>query len=110
MSWVKPNFLWMMYRSGWATKENCGAFVVALAFAGALVMGFMPTYEIRFDDTSPGANIYCLTAEEAEAAVRNIYPDAIITDYERVEDEREMAVFCASIQKPEQTGVIYHLL
>ena len=22
MSWVKPNFLWMMYRSGWATKEN----------------------------------------------------------------------------------------
>ncbi len=22
MSWVKPNFLWMMYRSGWAKKEN----------------------------------------------------------------------------------------
>ena len=22
MSWIKPNFLWMMYRSGWATKEN----------------------------------------------------------------------------------------
>ncbi len=22
MSWVKPNFLWMMYRSGWGTKEN----------------------------------------------------------------------------------------
>jgi Domain of unknown function (DUF4291) len=22
MSWLKPNFLWMMYRSGWATKEN----------------------------------------------------------------------------------------
>ena len=21
MSWVKPNFLWMMYRSGWASKE-----------------------------------------------------------------------------------------
>lgn len=21
MSWIKPNFLWMMYRSGWATKE-----------------------------------------------------------------------------------------
>jgi hypothetical protein len=21
MSWVKPNFLWMMYRSGWGTKE-----------------------------------------------------------------------------------------
>jgi hypothetical protein len=22
MSWVKPNFLWMMYRSGWATKPG----------------------------------------------------------------------------------------
>jgi len=22
MSWIKPNFLWMMYRSGWATKEG----------------------------------------------------------------------------------------
>jgi hypothetical protein len=22
MSWVKPNFLWMMHRSGWGTKEN----------------------------------------------------------------------------------------
>lgn len=22
MSWIKPNFLWMMYRNGWGTKEN----------------------------------------------------------------------------------------
>ncbi|MFM7854759.1 MAG: DUF4291 family protein [Flammeovirgaceae bacterium] len=22
MTWMKPNFLWMMYRSGWATKHN----------------------------------------------------------------------------------------
>ncbi|HEY9049767.1 MAG TPA: DUF4291 family protein, partial [Ohtaekwangia sp.] len=22
MSWIKPNFLWMMYRSGWAMKEG----------------------------------------------------------------------------------------
>jgi hypothetical protein len=22
MSWIKPNFLWMMYRSGWATKSD----------------------------------------------------------------------------------------
>ncbi len=22
MSWIKPNFLWMMFRCGWATKEN----------------------------------------------------------------------------------------
>ena len=22
MSWIKPRFLWMMYRSGWGTKER----------------------------------------------------------------------------------------
>jgi len=22
MSWIKPNFLWMMFRSGWASKDN----------------------------------------------------------------------------------------
>jgi Domain of unknown function (DUF4291) len=22
MSWIKPNFLWMMYRAGWAEKPN----------------------------------------------------------------------------------------
>ncbi len=22
MSWIKPNFLWMMYRAGWASKDN----------------------------------------------------------------------------------------
>lgn len=22
MTWIKPSFLWMMYRSGWAMKEN----------------------------------------------------------------------------------------
>ncbi|KXX67104.1 hypothetical protein AVL50_29325 [Flammeovirga sp. SJP92] len=22
MTWIKPNFLWMMYRAGWASKEN----------------------------------------------------------------------------------------
>lgn len=22
MTWIKPNFLWMMYRSGWGTKER----------------------------------------------------------------------------------------
>ena len=22
MTWIKPNFLWMMYRCGWAMKEN----------------------------------------------------------------------------------------
>ncbi len=34
MSWIKPNFLWMMYRSGWGTKENQEV-VLALRLARA---------------------------------------------------------------------------
>ena len=34
MSWIKPNFLWMMYRCGWATKEGQEA-VLAIWLARA---------------------------------------------------------------------------
>jgi hypothetical protein len=34
MSWIKPNFLWTMYRSGWGTKENQEV-VLALRLARA---------------------------------------------------------------------------
>lgn len=40
MSWIKPNFLWMMYRSGWATKPNQEAVLalrVSRAFFDALL-------------------------------------------------------------------------
>jgi len=30
MSWIKPNFLWMMYRCGWATKDDKQATVLAV--------------------------------------------------------------------------------
>ena len=40
MSWIKPNFLWMMYRSGWATKPDQEAILalrVARTFFDALL-------------------------------------------------------------------------
>lgn len=46
MSWVKPNFLWMMYRSGWGTKEN-QEFTLALrvsrAFFDSLLAAAVPS-------------------------------------------------------------------
>lgn len=30
MSWIKPNFLWMMYRCGWLEKEDAQARVLAI--------------------------------------------------------------------------------
>lgn len=30
MTWIKPNFLWMMYRNGWGTKDNGQEVVLAI--------------------------------------------------------------------------------
>jgi hypothetical protein len=46
MSWVKPNFLWMMYRSGWGTKESQEitlALRVRRAFFDALLAEAVPS-------------------------------------------------------------------
>ena len=36
MSWIKPNFLWMMYRSGWGTKADQEVTLADPAAAGRL--------------------------------------------------------------------------
>ena len=46
MSWVKPNFLWMMYRSGWGTRpdqEVTLALRLRRAFFDALLAGAVPS-------------------------------------------------------------------
>lgn len=46
MSWIKPNFLWMMFRSGWGTKEGQEVVLaVRLARAGfdALLAAAVPS-------------------------------------------------------------------
>jgi hypothetical protein len=46
MSWIKPNFLWMMFRSGWGTKENqeiALALRVRRAFFDALLAEAVPS-------------------------------------------------------------------
>jgi Domain of unknown function (DUF4291) len=46
MTWIKPNFLWMMYRSGWGTKagqETTLAVHLRREFFDRLVTGAVPT-------------------------------------------------------------------
>lgn len=46
MSWIKTNFLWMMYRSGWGTKENQEvtlAFRLRRAFFDSLLAEAVPS-------------------------------------------------------------------
>lgn len=49
MTWIKPNFLWMMYRCGWAQKENQNR-VMAIemnmnAFLWMLKSGVLSSYD-----------------------------------------------------------------
>jgi hypothetical protein len=64
MSWIKPNFLWMMFRSGWGTKENQEATLglrirrtffdslLARAVPSSYVPGVFPTREAWADAVS----------------------------------------------------------
>ncbi len=63
MSWIKPNFLWMMYRCGWGTKEGQEV-VLALRLRRAFFDGVLR----RAVPSSFAASSY-KTAEEWTAAV-----------------------------------------
>ncbi len=46
MSWIKPNFLWMMFRSGWGTKpdqERTLALRIRRSFFDGLLAGAVPS-------------------------------------------------------------------
>lgn len=51
MTWIKPNFLWMMYRSGWAQKENQNRILaIEMTFDGfqeLLRSGVLTSYDRR---------------------------------------------------------------
>lgn len=49
MTWIKPNFLWMMYRSGWAEKDSHQSRIVAIemsfeGFEQLLTEGVLTSY------------------------------------------------------------------
>jgi len=50
MTWIKPSFLWMMYRSGWAKKDPGQARILAIdlhrsAFEEVLACGHLTHYD-----------------------------------------------------------------
>ncbi|MFD4372563.1 DUF4291 domain-containing protein [Streptomyces sp. NPDC058486] len=57
MTWVKPSFLWMMYRSGWATKEGqetvLAVEVTREGFEWALRRACLSHYERGFHPDRP---------------------------------------------------------
>lgn len=51
MTWIKPSFLWMMYRSGWATKTGqehiLAVEILRSGFEWALQHACLSSFEIR---------------------------------------------------------------
>lgn len=55
MTWIKPNFLWMMYRSGWAEKDSNQNRILAIemtfeGFEELLSEGVLTSYDKSFGD------------------------------------------------------------
>lgn len=52
MTWIKPNFLWMMYRSGWAEKENQNRIlaieITLLGFQWLLSQGVLSSFHSSY--------------------------------------------------------------
>ena len=55
MSWIKPNFLWMMYRSGWANKTNqeriLAFYIKKSIFEEIVSHGVLSHYDETIDQT-----------------------------------------------------------
>lgn len=57
MTWIKPNFLWMMYRSDWAEKDNNQSRILAIemtfeGFEELLANGVLTSYDKSYGDES----------------------------------------------------------
>ncbi len=55
MTWIKPNFLWMMYRSGWTEKDSSQNRILAIemsfeGFEELLNEGVLTSYDKSFGD------------------------------------------------------------
>lgn len=55
MTWIKPNFLWMMYRSGWATKDINQSRILAIemsfeGFEQLLMEGVQTSYDRSYGE------------------------------------------------------------
>jgi len=63
MSWIKPNFLWMMYRSGWGTKKG-----QEVSLAIKLKKSF---FNDILDNAFPSSNYIGLESKEFSKQVQN---------------------------------------
>jgi hypothetical protein len=56
MTWIKPSFLWMMYRSGWATKENQECILAIKIKRGGLAWALENSCLAHYDHTRHSSN------------------------------------------------------
>ena len=67
MSWIKPNFLWMMYRSGWGTKEGqeitLAVTIPRVLFDGILASAVPSTFDPTRFETHDAWKLALATSE-----------------------------------------------
>lgn len=70
MSWIKPNFLWMMYRSGWGTKQGQEVTLglrLRRAFFERVVRDAVPS---TFDPSYPSREAWQAAVAESEVRLQ----------------------------------------
>ncbi|MBA4104820.1 MAG: DUF4291 domain-containing protein [Pirellula sp.] len=85
MSWIKPNFLWMMYRSGWGTKE------------GQEVTLALRLRRVFFDDLL--AQAVQATYDEGQFATRDSWQAAVAASEVRVQWDPDHDPFGAKVER-----------
>ncbi|WP_298208704.1 DUF4291 domain-containing protein [Acidovorax sp.] len=70
MSWIKPNFLWMMYRSGWATKEG-QEYVLGLRLPRIFFDGLLKAAVSSTFDPEIHANVEAWRSAVAKSEIRS---------------------------------------
>lgn len=70
MSWIKPNFLWMMYRSAWATKEG-QEYVLGLRLRRTFFDSLLMTAVQSTFDPKIHANVEVWRSAVAESEIRS---------------------------------------
>jgi hypothetical protein len=95
MTWVKPSFLWMMYRAGWAAKDAGQARVLALTLARPAFEAALRQAQLSHFD----ARVHGPAAQDAwERARKAAPPPDVVLQWDPERDARGRGLDWRSLQ------------
>ena len=104
MTWIKPSFLWMMYRSGWATKKD-QEFILAIDVYREVFDSFLAQAVL----TSPDSSAFSGEEWKQKFAETSVYvqwdPDKGIKGTPIDRDAIQMGIKGEAVQKYLKEGI-----